>query len=864
MSKFQSFASQPSFRDYQIQVPDETAKIREETERTIRGQERAQRFLEGNNEIYLRAQKLAQEQEEMSRETNFRLESENRKAYKDALDRDYNIQTQNDKARADQLQRNFRDLSAFSKTASELFVEVNTKITENQTNANTVNTLLAGTTFQENLAIQSMVNNLTEAEFAQQDFIKQKVAEGKDVKALWALYNNRNTRGFLENAGVIQNTANTATPFLQETLRGLDPNLSVEEKRIKVETAYREWLATSFRDATGKTLNPKLVANIGSPIFNRAYTNVMGEFDRQAIKENEEKLRLDTFAAYDLAWANGGVVNILKEFTTNPSKAKRESITEWALARLEAGTLAPEDLEGLITTTYVGPNGNTTWEQQLPSDASLGKLREGLLNARRRMVGEANLEEQENKLKLDETLKELYNQFAQDGSITKEEYAEMEKQAIQLGVPGYDSPILKEAYEQQDSVRYEAAAEEMLTKQFDQGTLTIQSIQGMKGISGALKQKFLNLAIQQEKQRETPAYKTDIAAIKAAVSQDPRLTAAPVTGDKNYSVLLMQDRYVQMYKATLARTGDANQARATTLAAIQTLLSNPQSINKYGQYTEIVEQEAQFANKAKGTLENYQRFLKAAKDPDMRKNPQKLAQAFGTPAVTKAYGEMKAGSPPSEMVRNAASLMRMSPLEFVNYLASGVDGSKMPPITLNSQLEQIRANMKPITRKLYNTYRTNERTRRANAMNAGNNLSTAPTRGDELSRFRAAIIAKESGGSYTVVNPDSGAIGIGQVMPENVGPWTQRYLGRRLTPEQFRANPAAQDAVINGRFKDMLNDQRAAGYKGEVMIRRAAAVWYSGRGDLWNNTKPEYYNGRRYPSIAEYTLSIWKKFQSNY
>jgi len=100
-------------------------------------------------------------------------------------------------------------------------------------------------------------------------------------------------------------------------------------------------------------------------------------------------------------------------------------------------------------------------------------------------------------------------------------------------------------------------------------------------------------------------------------------------------------------------------------------------------------------------------------------------------------------------------------------------------------------------------------------------------------------------------------------MPYNVRPWTQKYLGRILTPEEFRYNPGAQDAVVNGRFKDMLADQRAAGYTGELMIRRAASVWYSGKPDLWNNTRPQWSNGVEYPSIAEYTQSIWNMFQSS-
>lgn len=729
MSKFKSFASQASFRDYQLQAPDETAKIKEETARTIRGRERAEQFRQGNAALYLQAQKLAQQQEQMSREVNFQLESENRKAYRDALDRDFNIQTQNDKVRAAQQQQTFKDLSAFSKTAGDLFVEVNTKITENQTNANTVNTLLAGTTFEENLAIQGMVTNLTEAEFAQQSFIKEKVAEGKDVKALWTLYKNRNTRGFIENAGVIQNTAARATPFLQETLANLDPKLSLDEKRLQVETAWREWLANSFKDANGKQLNPKLVATIGSPIFGKAYTSVMGEFDREEAKANKEQLKLDTYKAYDTAWTTGGgVIGILKEFTENPGRETRDNITEWVIARLEAGTLSPEDARGLITTVYTGPNGDTTWEEQHPSDPNLGKLNEAIRKATRAIISDTKQSEAREKMDLDAGLTEMYNRFAQDGSLTKDEYMQMENFARSRGIPQYESPILKEAYEQQDSVRTSAALSQVLTAEYNAGTLTTQRVNSIKGLTGKDKQNFLNLAAQQEKQRETPVYKTDVAAIKAAVSQDPRIKAAPITGKENYSVLLMQDRYTQMYKATLARTGDHNEARATTLAAIQTLLANPQAITQDGKYAEIVAQEAQFAVKGKQTLEGYQQFLNSLSDADIRNNPQKLADSLGAAVVYNAYDDMKAGKPASQLIKNSAALMGMAPLDFVNYLAQGANNPEMPPITVDSQTEQIRANIKPLTRRLYNTYRTNERTERANYTN-NNSLSTAPTRG---------------------------------------------------------------------------------------------------------------------------------------
>ena len=126
----------------------------------------------------------------------------------------------------------------------------------------------------------------------------------------------------------------------------------------------------------------------------------------------------------------------------------------------------------------------------------------------------------------------------------------------------------------------------------------------------------------------------------------------------------------------------------------------------------------------------------------------------------------------------------------------------------------------------------------------------------------SAIIGKESGGNSTVLNQSgSGAIGLGQVMPENVGPWTNTYLGYQLTPAQFRADPDAQMTVVTGKLNDILRDQLAAGYSEDVAIRRAASIWYSGQGDLYNSQNPQSWNGDAYPSIGSYTQNVLDRVQ---
>jgi hypothetical protein len=132
-----------------------------------------------------------------------------------------------------------------------------------------------------------------------------------------------------------------------------------------------------------------------------------------------------------------------------------------------------------------------------------------------------------------------------------------------------------------------------------------------------------------------------------------------------------------------------------------------------------------------------------------------------------------------------------------------------------------------------------------------------------IQRFRRAIIGQESGGDYEIINKDSKAIGIGQVLPKNVPSWTKKYYGRSLTPHEYRYNREAQDAVLNGRFRDMLAYYSQQGYTGEEMIRRAAAEWYGGRGNhhLYDTTHKQYYDGVAYPSFREYTTNIWRMYQ---
>lgn len=133
---------------------------------------------------------------------------------------------------------------------------------------------------------------------------------------------------------------------------------------------------------------------------------------------------------------------------------------------------------------------------------------------------------------------------------------------------------------------------------------------------------------------------------------------------------------------------------------------------------------------------------------------------------------------------------------------------------------------------------------------------------DAVTALRRAIVGQESGGNFRAVNPHSGALGYGQLMPENVGPWTREALGRSLSQSEFLNSPQLQIKTIDFKLNQMLQRARqAAGGNEEVAIRRVASEWYSGRQDLYNDTRPQSYGGGSYPSIAEYTSSVYSKYR---
>jgi hypothetical protein len=132
----------------------------------------------------------------------------------------------------------------------------------------------------------------------------------------------------------------------------------------------------------------------------------------------------------------------------------------------------------------------------------------------------------------------------------------------------------------------------------------------------------------------------------------------------------------------------------------------------------------------------------------------------------------------------------------------------------------------------------------------------------DVEALSQAIINQESNANFVAVNPDSGALGYAQIMPENLPLWSREALGYEVTPDQFLANPDLQKQIIEHRitlyWQQALMDSKGDREKAILMV---ASRWYSGDPYLYHSTQAQFYDAQEYPSIAEYSQSVLRQWE---
>jgi len=134
------------------------------------------------------------------------------------------------------------------------------------------------------------------------------------------------------------------------------------------------------------------------------------------------------------------------------------------------------------------------------------------------------------------------------------------------------------------------------------------------------------------------------------------------------------------------------------------------------------------------------------------------------------------------------------------------------------------------------------------------------------SHLTDAFEMQESSKNPRAVNTRTGATGALQLMQENIPNWTLKYLGVRMTPAEYRANPNAQRMLGERYLAEQVRKHTAPGRSEEEVIRRVAAEHYGGAGAVKHWDNPGYhsrsgpYNPGDEPNMQEYTKAIWNRY----
>lgn len=718
MSKFKSFAQQGSFRDYQIQAPDQTSKIKEETARTIRGKQRAQASLERQQDLYLRAQKLAQGVEENQREQNFKLETENRQAFKDALTRDYQTQSQNDKIAAAKSAETFKQLSAFSRSAFELYGQYEQYDLKRNQQENARLAYAAGADYTTLVGIQALNDSLTKAEFAQTEFIRQKLAEGGNVDALFALYERRASKGFINNIAVAQNTAHGYGIAAQQEMlrfREENPDATIEEQRLNIKAFESEYFA-NITGADGRGLNANLMTTYVAPTMRRIQTGFESQFNKQQNAERQSIVKQNFIKQLDHAWNTGKSAGVYKYLTEKgiANKANFEMYAEWRTNKsLDFGPtgLDSGDMEDLDAFVFKDANGNDTTyiksRGMLSDGAQSMQAKNTRIRAEKQLSREA---EADLKLKADAASIDFYNEKIEDNSVTAAEVAESVERDAATGIPNYESPGTIQLKKLQDSVRYEDFFRADFTKKANNGTLTFEDL-NQAGVSHKLRQEFLPALEKQNLITGTQEYKDGVNAIKTAITEFPTVKAGRGASNRDHwTTEQYLNSQLQEFKKQAISLNDVSQISKLASGRIDVITANqskPGFINEKGHYSSAIAETKEQAKDYRAMQLEDNKFIQGRLKTSFN-DPAVAVNVYGQDNFYEDYYPMQRGQVTSRLRRRAA-LMGMSPLAAINFLASGLG---QPAVAEDAAVQALMEKLAPLE-KLVNVYRTDERLNRA-------------------------------------------------------------------------------------------------------------------------------------------------------
>lgn len=736
MTQYKSYAKEGSFSQFQIAVPDQTKKIRRQTQRNIANLNKAEQFRRDSAAIYLEAQKFAQGQEELNRQTNFELQNKERDSYRKALQRDYDARISNLQGEQQAQDRQFQQISAFSKTAVEVFGRIQEE-REKQKRLAAMDVLArTGATYNDMLAFQKLDDKLTREEFAAQDAVQKVIGPNGNadlVDGFYEVYRNRNTKRWIEHKQLLQNTTNKYPEFLNQIVFEAQQQGPIEDIDALLSSARRRFMEVNFVEGR---VRPEVLQGAG--VFT-ALASTNNAFKNQLLQEKRtgqaSQLKSDRMATFADVRFREGIVGLLRANSENPSFEKRTHFAEFVEADLtnpSQNGLTVDKVEKMINMPGGGPNGQS-FAQAFDGTPELNRIY-AAIDARRKLDAQAvTAEEQRLANERNAFIVDRVNQLGLDEDGFSLSDAQQVEREFGNQYPLQTSQLLERLRGLTNEGKMADQTKRYQDMMASRGLFTMEMAQNGVYLNGTDQQIAINLAKAQEQLRKDPTTERHLTEIEDKVLEPRQVQVAYSAKTNTFNIQRAQDSFKAAYRERLQRysvtmsLGDAQQkALDQTLAEIQKAQTNLEFGRYKGFDREVPEYDANIDKQVEQKLLKIDRII-GQQGP---LNYQNLAAEMDAEQITQYVNTaLTPGSRVPEIVRYVAEKTGQTPFQVLGQLAPHIDKNlelKVDNLS-KGQIRQLAGWNPPEFKRIANIYRSPQRTGRSNVARQKTG-DTAPVR----------------------------------------------------------------------------------------------------------------------------------------
>lgn len=706
---FRSFASPDRFNP--TNIPDETNKVLQQGQNTLRALQRAQDFDIQNRNRVAQAMSNVQRLEEGNRELIFNLDRDNRQRVQDQIQQNYQQTIRDAEVQGRQEIQTLQALSTFSDTA---FKAVNTfyQKREEGIKLGVQQAIYAtGLDMKGLQEIYKLDRNLTDQALSENTAVKGLLENGASIKDIRYLMKNSNAKYWNESRSLAEDIG---AGFGQYSNDNYEKKYKVGDTEVSmaealqtgqfdaVELILSQQRSQYLRESGALEISPQVAAAYIFPQM-QAYENQVRQ-SSNAIerKTTEVEVKNNINRAFDQGIATGGAAWAAQYLAEQPSGSQRSAAKANLLSFLATAASGDEAeryqgvfQELLNQTTTMSDGTEITLGEFWKNDPAVIEVGRAFVDARRRKLQDINLQEAETEVDFQEAERAIYEELKNnpEGSTEADgEYAQQRLQEIFKGRidPGRRSDVIDNFIKNESTnAVYRQKTEQQLQDLADRGLLTEERLESM-GIPLTIAAKYRGIAKATSDDRNANEnFKPQMEALEALAKSPPQVQTK-VTGQYSYTVPLMtqklQNRFLTKY-AQLKAGGDPNAVENAfnfVRQEFQNKVSNPASFTaepgKFGDYKEF-SQVAKPKNAAAVRIAKVQNNIARLKGKALDTEGSVFTQ---TELLNIEKSMSQRGFKMDPMAEYVGRLMGVDPFTVINRqrLAAGLSPVQLPETTV--------------------------------------------------------------------------------------------------------------------------------------------------------------------------------------